>query len=106
MARGRPGYRAIWFGDIRARGKRRGIKRRAPRPTIGTWPQTNSPMIPRARAGAWGQGVRAAVGAENVLLILSLTETQVVFSLPIPIAGGLVGALERVLSLMQTGPRA
>ena len=43
---------------------------------------------------------------ENVLLILSLTETQVVFSLPIPIAGGLVGALERVLSLMQTGPRA
>jgi hypothetical protein len=39
-------------------------------------------------------------------LILSLTETQVVFSLPIPIASGLVGALARVLSEMQPSPRA
>ena len=41
---------------------------------------------------------------ENVLLILSLTETQVVFSLPIPIAGGLVGALKRVLAGVQPPP--
>ena len=54
-----------------------------------------------AWADVWPDAIQ-----ENVLLILSLTETQVVFSLPIPIADGLVGALERVLSLMQTGPRA
>ena len=56
---------------------------------------------PIAWADVWPDAIQ-----ENVLLILSLTETQVVFSLPIPIADGLVGALERVLSLMQTGPRA
>jgi hypothetical protein len=56
---------------------------------------------PIAWADVWPDAIQ-----ENVLLILTLTETQVVFSLPIPIAGGLVGALERVLSLMQTGPRA
>ena len=50
--------------------------------------------------------VRPDAIQENVLLILSLTETQVVFSLPIPIASGLVGGLERVLALMQQGPRA
>jgi hypothetical protein len=64
MARGRRGYRAIWFGVICARRKRRGIKggrRDRQNSTIGTCPQTNSPMIPRARAGRWVQGVRAAV---------------------------------------------
>jgi len=56
---------------------------------------------PIAWADVWPDAIQ-----ENVLLILTLVETQVVFALPIPIAGGLVGALERVLSLMQTGPRA
>ena len=56
---------------------------------------------PIAWADVWPDAIQ-----ENVLLILTLTETQVVFSLPIPIAGGLVGALERVLSLIRSGPRA
>ena len=55
---------------------------------------------PIAWADVWPDAIQ-----ENVLLILSLTETQVVFSLPIPIAGGLVGALARVLSEMQPSPR-
>lgn len=56
---------------------------------------------PIAWADVWPDAIQ-----ENVLLILSLTETQVVFSLPIPIASGLVGALARVLSEMQPSPRA
>ena len=56
---------------------------------------------PIAWADVWSDAIQ-----ENVLLILTLTETQVVFSLPIPVAGGLVGALERVLSLIRSGPRA
>jgi len=56
---------------------------------------------PIAWADVWPDAIQ-----ENVLLILTLTETQVVFALPIPIAGGLVGALERVLALVQQGPRA
>ena len=56
---------------------------------------------PIAWADVWPDAIQ-----ENVLLILTLVETQVVFALPIPIAGGLVGALERVLALVQQGPRA
>jgi hypothetical protein len=56
---------------------------------------------PIAWADVWPDAIQ-----ENVLLILTLVETQVVFALPIPIASGLVGALERVLSLIQSGPRA
>jgi len=46
---------------------------------------------PIAWADVWPDAIQ-----ENVLLILTLTETQVVFSLPIPEAGGLVGALKRL----------
>jgi hypothetical protein len=53
-----------------------------------------------AWADVWPDAIQ-----ENVLLILSLTETQVVFSLPIPIASGLVDALARVRE-MQPSPRA
>jgi hypothetical protein len=55
-----------------------------------------------ASADVWPDAIQ-----ENVLLALvPVTETQVVFSLPIPIASGLVDALESVLTRMQPSSRA
>jgi len=57
---------------------------------------------PIAEAVVWPDAIQ-----ENVLLTLTAPAgAQVVFSLPIPIASGLVGGLARVLSEMQPSSRA
>ena len=57
---------------------------------------------PIAQVGVWPDAIQ-----ENVLLTLtSVGETQVTFSLPIPVAHDLAVALPHALSLMQPSSRA
>lgn len=62
-------------------------------------PIVSHPMV---TADVWPDAIQG-----NILLALTATSgTQLVFSLPIPIAEGLVGTLSRVLEDMQSNPMA